>query len=113
MFEDVFKAVIHKTKSRYVELPDCSGKDGEIWLKTDLSNTTQATCKVNPEKTIPPSASSVAEDPEDTTQDWKDDRKQKVIDAEERVNKWSTHPEEHEVKGRQVEIGYNKFAGMY
>lgn len=105
-FEDVFKAVIHKTKTKYVELPDCSGKDGEVWLKHDLSNTTQATCKINPEKSIPPSASSVAEDPEDSTHDWKDDRKKETKDAEEKVNKWSTEM-------GKFEMGYNKFAGMY
>lgn len=105
-FEEVFKAVIHKTnsKSKYVELPDCSGKDGEVWLKTDLSNTTQATCKINPEKSIPPSASSVAEDPDDSTHDWKDDRKKETIEAEKKVNKQSTEM-------KKFEEGWNRFAG--
>ena len=39
IYEDVFKAVIHKTKARWVELPDCAGKDGEIWLKTTVALT--------------------------------------------------------------------------
>ena len=43
-------------QQKWVELPDCKGETGEIWLADDLNNVTIATCKKNPKLDIAPSA---------------------------------------------------------
>ena len=35
-------------QERWVELPNCTGAPGEIWLKDNLANASAATCKIDP-----------------------------------------------------------------
>lgn len=46
--EDPEDTVVLQVDKRWVELPDCAGKTGEIELADDVSNASVATCKNRP-----------------------------------------------------------------